>query len=91
MPNAMSVVVYSTYLTKSRLTSGTTATIARRDMAKYECTWGSFTQYSIDIEASTKDEAQTAYRLGLYNPEEIREWDSFPMGKLSIIEVDQGW
>ena len=32
MPNAMSVVVYSTYLTKSRLTSGTTATIARRDM-----------------------------------------------------------
>ena len=61
------------------------------EMAKYECTWGEMTQYSIDIEASSKDEAKAAYELGLYNSEEIREWDSFPMGKLSIIEVDQGW
>ena len=46
MPNAMSVVVYSTYLTKSRLTSGTTATIARRDMVDSKCpACGDFIDY----------------------------------------------
>jgi hypothetical protein len=58
-------------------------------MAKYEFTWGEMTQYSIDIEASSKDEAKAAYRLGLYNSEKIRKRDSFPMGKMSIIEIDQ--
>ncbi len=33
MPNATSAVAYSISLTKSRLTSGTTVTIARRDMS----------------------------------------------------------
>lgn len=51
MPNAMSVVVYSTYLTKSRLKSGTTATIAKRDMRSKAFKHTSFTNWLDKVES----------------------------------------